>query len=488
LFGICCYSEGLTKWSLQSKIQSMDIIDLLKNEESKTLEFKRDLTAKEGILRTIIAFANTAGGTLLIGIEDKTKHVVGVSEPLDYEEKLANLISDCIEPQLLPEIQVVPWRNTYLLTIQIFPSSTKPHYLRKHGMEKGTFIRVGSSNRQVDKVMLSELQRVKFDDSFDKQPMTTLSSEDLDFRVASELFSPTNLTLKNLETLDCLTTYQQHKVPTVGGFILFGKDRLKHFPDAWIQAGRFAGTNKTNIIDTQEILSTPIAAIDEAIGFFKKHAMRRIEIPGATGKSRNQTAEKNVSLSRHMEVWDIPLTAIREAIINAVVHADYAQQGSPIRIAMFDDRIEIENPGLLLFGLTIEEIKSGISKLRNRVIGQVFHRLGLIERWGSGIRKIIDFCVQAGFAEPKFEEIGTHFKVTIFTQQFSLPKINESDQVILNILKNANGLSTKEIASYVRVSERTVRNRLISLIKRGLVVEIATGPTDPKRKYYFRPL
>jgi len=84
---------------------------------------------------------------------------------------------------------------------------------------------------------------------------------------------------------------------------------------------------------------------------------------------------------------DLPLlapAALREAVVNAVVHADYSQSGSPIRVAVFDDRIEIENPGLLPFGLTIEEIQRGASKLRNRVIGRVFHELGLIEQWGSG--------------------------------------------------------------------------------------------------------
>src|SRR5262249_16314293 len=151
----------------------------------------------------------------------------------------------------------------------------------------------------------------------------------------------------------------QKKVPTAGGMILFGKDRLKYFPDAWIQVGRFAGHTKTKIFDTQQITSYPILAIDEVMNFVKKHAMHGIEISGI----------------RHVETWNLPLIAIREAIINAVVHADYAQQGAPIRLAIFDDRIEIENPGLLLFGLTVEEIKQGVSKLRNRVLGQVFYRL-----------------------------------------------------------------------------------------------------------------
>lgn len=142
---------------------------LLQKTESKILEFKRDLSSPIGILRTIVAFANTAGGTILLGVENKTKHVCGVENPLLLEEKLANLISDHIAPQILPEIEIIPWRNLYLLSIQIFPSSVKPHYLKQYGAEKGTFIRAGSTNRLADSTMISELQRVKIDDLFDKQ-------------------------------------------------------------------------------------------------------------------------------------------------------------------------------------------------------------------------------------------------------------------------------------------------------------------------------
>jgi len=397
--------------------------------------------------------------------------VCGVQDPLALEEKLANLTNDCIVPQLLPEIEVVPWRNTYLLVVQVFPSSVKPHFLKKQGLEKGTYIRVGSSNRLADKITLVELQRVKFEDSFDKQAMLDLSSEAIDFRVASELFAPVKkLSKTDLDSMDLATTYQQKKVPTAGGIILFGKGRLKYFPDAWIQVGRFAGVTKTHIVDTQEIAVYPILAIDEVIAFVKKHAMHGIEIKGA----------------RHTETWNLPLTAIREAIINAVVHADYAQQGAPIRLAIFDDRIEIENPGLLLFGLTVDEIKQGVSKLRNRVIGQVFYRLGLIERWGSGIRRIVDSCLEVGFREPLFEEIGTHFRVTLFTQIVAKPILSEVDQAILAVLKKSNGLSTKEIAEAINKSQRATRTRLINLIERGLVVEIGKGKHDPGRKYFFQ--
>ncbi len=427
-----------------------------------------------------------------------TKHICGIKNPHKEEEKLANLINDLITPQVLPEIEVIPWRRSYLLVIQVFPSSSRPHHLKQEGIDKGTYIRVGSTNRLVDKIMQAELRRVKIEDSFDRQPLPKLNSEALDFRVTSELFSPhKKLTQRDLESLDLLVSHQEKKVPTIGGMILFGKDRLKYFPDAWIQVGRFQGTTKTKIFDTQEIKSSPILAIDEVMEFVKKHAMQGIQVPGESRSgsrsgswnasfSGGKSGPKISSLSRHKKTWDLPLTAIREAIINAVVHADYSQQGAPIRLSIFEDRIEIENPGLLLFGLTVDEIIRGVSKLRNRVIGQVFYRLGLIERWGSGVGRIIESCKEAGFAEPVFEEIGTHFRVTLFTQKVKAPVVSEVNQQIIEILKSGNGLSTNEIAQKIGVSVRSTRTRLIKLIEQGLVGEIGKGPNDPQRKYFYK--
>jgi len=111
------------------------LLELLKQPEGKTLEFKRDLSSSGGVLRSIIAFANTAGGTLLIGVEDKSRHVRGVKEPLAVEERLANLVSDYIEPRLVPELEILPWRRTHVLALQVFPSPTRPHYLRATGLE-----------------------------------------------------------------------------------------------------------------------------------------------------------------------------------------------------------------------------------------------------------------------------------------------------------------------------------------------------------------
>ncbi|MGO9261004.1 MAG: ATP-binding protein [Bryobacteraceae bacterium] len=446
----------------------MNLVELLKRNEGKTLEFKRDLSSPEGILKCLVAFANTAGGILVIGVEDGSKNVRGVPDVLRAEEKLANLVSDSIRPRLIPDIEVVPWRNLNLLAAQVYPSNTRPHYLERLGSENGVFVRVGSTNRKAEALQIEELKRLKWRTAFDEQAIPEMDSEAIDFRAASELFAPyRQTTAQAWNTLRITTEHQGRRVPTIGGLLLFGKDRFARFPDAWIQAGRFGGTNRVRLLDSVEIRSFLPRAAEEAIAFAHKHLTRESIIKGVRREDR----------------WSVPLVAIREALMNAIVHADYAQQGAPIRVALFDDRIEIENPGLLPFGLTIEDIMQGVSKLRNRVIGRVFHELHLIEQWGSGIQRMTAACREAGLKAPGLEEIGMHFRVTISSARVRPPHTDETDRRILALFGDGVARSTAVVAKHARLSERATLTRLKSMTTRGLLVEIGTGPHDPKRQY-----
>jgi ATP-dependent DNA helicase RecG len=447
----------------------MDLVELLRRPEGKTLEFKRELSAPEGALRTIVAFANTAGGTLLLGVEDKSGHVRGVVEALDLEERVANLIADHVVPRLVPELEILPWRRTQVLSVRVHPSPVRPHHLKREGEENGVYVRVGSTNRRADRELIGELRRFARGESYDEQPMPDLDSEALDFGAASESFAPIRrIDRRDLETVHLVTDYQGRKVPTVGGVLLFGHDRERHFPDAWIQTGRFEGTDRSRIIDHAEIRSHPVRAIDGAIAFVQKHALHGAEI-GAV---------------RRRERWNLPPAAVREAVINAVAHADYSQSGAPLRIAIFDDRLEVENPGLLPFGLTIEDLPRGVSKLRNRVIGRVFHALGLIEQWGSGVQRMTRACREAGLGPPVFEEIGTRFRVTLITARVGPSALDETDRTIVDALAGAEGLLTSEIAQTIGLTTRATRTRLARLVESGLVREVGTGPQDPKRRYH----
>lgn len=179
------------------------------------------------------------------------------------------------------------------------------------------------------------------------------------------------------------------------------------------------------------------------------------------------------------------MVAVREAVINAVVHANYAQRGAPIRLSLFDDRLEVENPGLLPFGLTVEDILQGVSKLRNRVIGRVFKELGLIEQWGSGIARMVTACRDAGLTDPVFEEVGWHFRVTIRKERVAREAADPVEQAILSLLRDGKGHTTAEIARAIGRTPRATRTRLAGLVARGVVTEVGSGPRDPKRKYYL---
>ena len=447
----------------------MDLLALLKRPEGKTLEFKRDLSSPDSALKTVVAFANSAGGTLLLGVEDRTAHVRGVRQALELEERIASLISDSIAPRLAPDIEILPWRRTQLIAIQVYPSPGRPHYIKREGTETGTYVRVGSTNRRADADMIQELRRVVRGESFDEQAMPGLDSEALDFRAASESFAPLRkLARRDLMTLRLITSHQGHRVPTAGGMLLFGRDRAAHFPDAWIQAGRFVGIDKARIADQAEFRNLPMHAIEQAIQFIEKHSTHGAEIGRVRRKER----------------WNLPPIAVREALINAVAHADYSQRGAPIRVSIFDDRLEIENPGLLPSGLTVEDLEHGVSKLRNRVIGRVFHALGLIEQWGSGVQRMIAACHGAGLAPPRLEEIATHFRVTIYTERVSRPDVEKTDQTILDALSAGEGKLTSEIAAVIGLTPRATRTRLARLVESGLLREVGSGPQDPKRRYF----
>lgn len=366
---------------------------------------------------------------------------------------------------------MIPWRRTYLVVVRVHPSPVRPHHVKALGPEQGAFVRVGSTNRLADRAMLDEMRRLTVSRSFDEEPLRDLDSEALDFRAASELFAPVRrLTRRDLLVLGLVVDHNGKLVPTVGGVLLFGRERTRWFPDAYIQAGRFAGADRSRILDSAEIRSPLPRAAEEALAFVRKHESVGLEMQGA----------------RHRERWPLPLPALRETVINAVVHADYAQRGAPIRLSIYDDRVEVENPGLLPFGLTVEDILRGVSKLRNRVIGRVFKELGLIEQWGSGIGRMVAACRDAGLPAPHLEELGWHFRVTLTKWRSVEPAADEVEEAILRLLADGCGHTTAEIARTVGRTPRATRTRLGGLVARGRVTEVGSGPKDPKRMYYLR--
>lgn len=453
----------------------MNLAYLLQQPEGKTLEFKRDLSSPNRVLHSIIAFANTAGGTIVVGIDDGTKHVRGLTDPLKEADRLANLVSDNIVPRLVVNVEIVSWRSKQLLIAETYPSSNRPHHFKSLGPQDGVLVRIGASNRKADAPLIRELARMVRNETFDEMPLAHLSAMAIDFHIASELFKKRRRLKKaDLHTLHAVTEHHNKVVPTVGGVLLFGESPEREFPDAWIQCGRFAGTDKSVIADSVECHGILSKIADEAFEFIRKHTLYGATI---TGLKRKETT-------------NIPLRAARELLVNAVVHADYSQQGAPIRVAIYDDRLEIDSPGVLLSGLTVADIKQGNSKLRNRVIGRVFKELRYIEQWGSGILNAIGECKTMGLPEPVFEEFAFRFRATISLVPEQEPELDEVTQKIRAALSTSagknSGLSSQQIAEEVGLSTRAIRARMTALAQRGLVTAVGRSERDPLRKYFWR--
>ena len=375
------------------------ISQLISMPEGKTLEFKRDISSPKNIIKTLVAFANTAGGFLLIGVEDGTKEITGVQNPLDEEERLCSIIADHIAPRLVPDVELMTVEGKTLLGVEVYPSGSRPHWVKSEGHLDGVYVRLGSTNRKADRELIAELQRSASGVSFDEMPMPDLSASDLDIDTAKKHFKGIReLNEEELITLKLLTQEHGRFVPTIGAVLLFGKKRDFHFPDAWIQCGRFKGKDKAYIFDHTEIYEDLPGSVESVMLFLKKHAFRGADF----------------SEIRRKDVWSIPLTILREALVNAIVHADYSQRGAPVRVSFFDDRIEIENPGILLPGMTIEDVKQGVSRIRNRVIARVFRELDLIEQWGSGFRRILKDAEELGLPQPEIIEIGMRVRFIVY--------------------------------------------------------------------------
>lgn len=447
------------------------IEELLQQEEGKTLEFKENSKSLERIIHTIIAFANTAGGKVLIGIKDKTKEIVGLENPVEEEMRLANAIADSIEPLFNPDIHVISWRNKEFLLIQV-PHSVGPYYAKSKGLKKGTYVRLGSTNRLADNAIIAELQRLGANECFDEMPSTGCSIQNLDLETIKTCFENVGKTFieSTAFSLHLYLKKQSKSIPSKGAILLFGKNRKEIFPNATIRCVRFSGITKDEVLDHQDIDDYLPLALGKITSFVQRNTKLGAEIGPSI---RKNTAE-------------YPPVVVKEAVTNALIHTDYSAIGSHIQIAIFDDRIEITNPGALPFGLNLQDALQGVSQLRNRVIGRCFRELELVELWGSGLKRMISQCQKSGIAIPRFEELGHFFRVTLFNRREAILIIRGWRKDLMDLLAKQKEITTKDAANFWKISDRAARVRLKKMVEEGLIFEISTHAFDPQKKFILR--
>src|SRR3972149_6076693 len=197
----------------------MKISDILKQPEGRKLEFKETLPANADLIKTIIAFANDAGGELYIGIKDSPREVTGINEDdlVPLEEKISNVIHDCCEPVILPEISFLTHENKHIIKTIIYKGSNPPYHIKNKSVEESTYIRVGSTNRQASSEIIAELERQKRNVSFDSELSYLKNADDINLNSFKDFFrekTGEELTPQVLQKLELYQTEQGKKLPT----------------------------------------------------------------------------------------------------------------------------------------------------------------------------------------------------------------------------------------------------------------------------------
>jgi len=369
--------------------------------ESRRLEFKEALPKGDQLAKTVIAFANSAGGKVVFGVRNKPREIVSIPDAQLFvlEERISNLIFDRCAPTIIPEIYIQAVEGKNLLVVEIFPGPQKPYYLKSKGKHKGTYIRISSSNRPASHEILEALERQKRKISFDAIPAYDISPDELDLdRFKQDYLKATGRKLQDshLKNMGLFVDEQDRLWPANAAVLISDSPARKRlFPYAKIECARFKGTDTKVFLDQASIDEPIHAAMEPCLAFIKKNIALGSRIREVFREDR----------------WEYPLEAIREAIANAIIHRDYSVLGSDIKVAVFDDMLEITSPGHLLDTLPIEELGTGRSEIRNRVLAPVFKDLKLIEAWGTGIQRMRNELASYPEIELILQEAGYAFQV-----------------------------------------------------------------------------
>lgn len=392
----------------------MKLEEQIQQGENKTLELKERLPKNANIAKTIIAFSNTAGGKLIIGVNDQ-REVVGIGDDslFEMQDKIASIISDYCSPNIIPEIYGVNIKNKLVLVIEVVRGNLKPYFLKNQGKVDGTHIRIGATNRLADLEAIGELERQKRHISFDEEICYESTFEELDASPLENRFKKLgkSLNLEKLQNLKLIKSENETFYPTNALMILLGK-----FPHCAIKCARFKGTTMDVFIDKKEYTGDLFSILENTQHFILNHINLGAQING---------------LYRE-EAYEIPEVAIREALVNAVIHRDYVNRGRDIKVGVYDDIVNIVSPGSLPNNITMEDVLNGRSETRNRVVANIFKELGLIEQWGSGINRIINSCREYGLSTPKIQEKNDFVDIEIIRSQEKLRPIKNDKRPIAN--------------------------------------------------------
>ena len=436
--------------------------------ENDKVEFKESW--RDEYLKVIAGFANSDGGTLYIGYADNGE-VVGVTEEQAKRllEELPNKIRNKL--RITPKVLEEHFDGKIVIKIDVLRSD------QLVALDGRYYVRSGSTTQELTESELKNLLLERTDKTWDSFPVEG-SLNDLDSETIERwkrLLALNRVSYAGNESTEWLL--RKTKLVTADGhltracMLLFGKDPQEHFISAYTRVGRFK--DGTTILDTVDIKGNLLQQLDGSLEVIKKHLNVKFD---------TSVTELTLEGTRRREIWDYPLDALREALINALVHRDYSDYTSQILIRIFDDEIWFSNPGKLLPPLTTEDLKKEVHDTvhRNALLAEAFYLAGLIERWGTGTAKMVRLCTEQGLPEPVFivKETGTGS----FTVQFFKDIYNEENLMDLGLndrqisaviyVKKQGSITNKQYQEMFGVSKRTATRDLTDLVSHEIFDQI----------------
>lgn len=393
--------------------------------ESKNVEFKVQRPDKSmKYMKTVVAFANGKGGRIIFGIDDKTREVVGIPEDKVFREidAITNAISDSCEPTIIPDVYLQNINDKPVIVAEIRTGRRKPYYIKAEGLENGVYIRVSGTTRPADRDMSRELYYECDARSFDSIICRDMEVTDEDIKSLCEQ-------MKEVAIANCKSNLQRSEVKDVTKNILLSWGILKKdenekiYPTnayiyltgqgglrSMIQCAVFKGTTRAVFLDRRNYEGPLWKQVEEAVQFVFRNIRMGCRLEGVY----------------RQDIYELPPDSIRELIVNAVMNCSYIQN-SNIQVAIYDDRLEITSPGGLLPGVTIELMKEGFSKIRNRSLANAFAYMNLVEAWGSGIPKLMQAMQEYGLREPEFIDMEVAFRINLYRGQNEVIEVKNRD-------------------------------------------------------------
>lgn len=429
--------------------------------ESEIVELKSQVVGD--LCKEIIAFANTNGGTLYIGIDDDGA-IVGVADADKATLQINNMVRDSIKPDVTMfvryETQNLDRKQIIAVTVQ--KGTSRPYYLSSKGLKPGgVYVRNGTASDPATDTAIRKMIKETDGDCF--EDMRSLE-QNLTFHAANTQFTKQSVPFDDTK-MQTLGFISPDGIYSNMAFLL--SDQCS----SAIKAATFAGKDKSNFQDRREFSGSLFQQMEEMYAYLDM---------------RNQTKATFDGLYRN-DIRDYPEEALREALLNSIVHRDYSFSASTL-ISVYEDRIEFVSVGGLPDGIALEDIMLGLSVCRNPKLAAVFYRLKLIEAYGTGMPKIMK-AYDGYSCKPQIEVTGNAFKITLPNRNFEakeaamtteIPKKNED--TILSFIASNGQITRSDVERILHISQATANRLLKHMIREGLIYQESSGRNTRYKK------